>query len=56
MVLVGVREGDTLDDVKWLAAKTASLRIFDDENGVMNRCRNLSGARSSEVSSAQICK
>ncbi len=37
MVLVGVREGDTLDDVKWLAAKTASLRIFDDENGVMNR-------------------
>lgn len=37
MVLVGVREGDTLDDVKWLTAKTASLRIFDDENGVMNR-------------------
>ena len=37
MVLVGVREGDTLDDVKWLAAKTASLRIFDDEAGVMNR-------------------
>ena len=37
MVLVGVREGDTLDEVKWLAAKTASLRIFDDENGVMNR-------------------
>lgn len=37
MVLVGVREGDALDDVRWLAAKTASLRIFDDENGVMNR-------------------
>ena len=37
MVLVGVREGDTLDDVKWLAAKTAALRIYDDENGVMNR-------------------
>ena len=37
MVLVGVREDDTLDDVKWLAAKSASLRIFDDENGVMNR-------------------
>ena len=37
MVLVGVREGDTLDDVKWLAAKTAALRIYDDDNGVMNR-------------------
>jgi len=37
MVLVGVREGDTLDDVKWLAAKTAALRIFDDDAGVMNR-------------------
>ena len=37
MVLVGVREGDTLDDVKWLAAKTVALRIYDDDNGVMNR-------------------
>ncbi|MBO4870838.1 MAG: D-tyrosyl-tRNA(Tyr) deacylase [Muribaculaceae bacterium] len=37
MVLVGVREGDTIDDVKWLAAKTSTLRIFDDEAGVMNR-------------------
>ena len=37
MVLVGVEEGDTDEDCRWLAAKTASLRIFDDENGVMNR-------------------
>jgi len=37
LVLVGVREGDTLDDVSWLAQKTAHLRIFDDESGVMNR-------------------
>ena len=37
MVLVGVREGDTEDDVKWLAMKTVNLRVFDDENGVMNR-------------------
>ena len=37
MVLVGVREGDTEDDVKWLAQKTVNLRVFDDENGVMNR-------------------
>ena len=37
LVLVGVENGDTADDARWLAAKTASLRIFDDENGVMNR-------------------
>lgn len=37
MVLVGVEEGDTDDDCSWLAAKTVALRIFDDENGVMNR-------------------
>lgn len=40
MVLVGVREDDSLDDAKWLAAKTAALRIYDDENGVMNRSIN----------------
>lgn len=37
LVLVGVENGDTEDDVRWLAGKTAALRIFDDENGVMNR-------------------
>ena len=37
MVLVGVREGDTADDVKWLAQKTVNLRVFDDDAGVMNR-------------------
>lgn len=37
MVLVGVAEDDTEDDVRWLAAKTAAMRIFPDENGVMNR-------------------
>ena len=37
MVLVGVREGDTEDDAKWLAMKTVNLRVMDDENGVMNR-------------------
>lgn len=37
MVLVGVETGDTPDEVKWLAAKTAGLRIFADEAGVMNR-------------------
>ncbi|MBR5331856.1 MAG: D-tyrosyl-tRNA(Tyr) deacylase [Muribaculaceae bacterium] len=37
MVLVGVEHDDTLEDVKWLVGKTTALRIFDDENGVMNR-------------------
>lgn len=37
MILVGVETGDTDDDCRWMAAKAAALRIFDDENGVMNR-------------------
>lgn len=37
MILVGVVEGDTEQDMEWLAAKAANMRIFDDENGVMNR-------------------
>jgi D-tyrosyl-tRNA(Tyr) deacylase len=37
MILVGVESGDTEEDARWLAAKTAALRIFDDEAGVMNR-------------------
>lgn len=37
LVLVGVERGDTADDADYLARKTAALRIFDDEAGVMNR-------------------
>lgn len=37
MVLVGIADGDTEEDVRWLAAKTAAMRIFPDGNGVMNR-------------------
>ncbi len=37
LVLVGVENGDTEQDAAWLAAKTAALRIFDNEEGVMNR-------------------
>ena len=36
-ILVGVENGDTVDDAKWLAGKAAGMRIFNDENGVMNR-------------------
>lgn len=37
MVLVGVEHGDTEADARWLADKTASMRIFPDDAGVMNR-------------------
>lgn len=37
LVFVGVDVDDTPADVEWLAAKTAALRIFNDEAGVMNR-------------------
>ena len=36
-ILVGVENGDTDADMEWLAAKAAGLRIFNDEQGVMNR-------------------
>lgn len=36
LVLVGVEESDNASDVEWLASKTAQLRVFDDESGVMN--------------------
>ena len=36
LVLLGVEEADTQEDVNWLAAKIANLRIFGDEKGVMN--------------------
>lgn len=37
MILMGVCEEDTDEDVEWLVRKVVNLRIFDDENGVMNR-------------------
>lgn len=36
LLLLGVEEQDTSEDVAWLVRKVAALRIFDDENGVMN--------------------
>lgn len=36
LVLLGVCEEDTTEDVTWLAKKIAALRVFDDEEGVMN--------------------
>lgn len=36
MVLVGIEDADTQEDIKWLAGKLVNLRIFNDEAGVMN--------------------
>ena len=36
MILVGIEESDSDDDIAWLTKKVVNLRIFDDENGVMN--------------------
>lgn len=37
LILVGIESADTTEDVDWLVRKVAALRIFDDEQGVMNR-------------------
>ena len=37
LILVGIQSDDTDDDINWLASKIVNLRIFDDENGVMNK-------------------
>ena len=37
LILVGIEDRDTQEDIEWLAKKITNLRIFDDENGVMNR-------------------
>jgi len=36
LVLVGIENEDTLEDANWLASKIINLRIFSDENGLMN--------------------
>ena len=36
LVLLGIEDADTAEDVEWLSGKIINLRIFNDENGVMN--------------------
>lgn len=36
LILVGIEDADTQEDIDWLTKKIVGLRIFDDENGVMN--------------------
>ena len=37
LILLGICDEDTMEDVDWLVHKIAGLRVFDDENHVMNR-------------------
>ena len=37
LILVGVEDADTQEDIEWLTKKIAGCRILNDENGVMNR-------------------
>lgn len=37
MILIGIEETDGKEDIDWLCKKIVNLRIFDDENGVMNK-------------------
>ena len=37
LILVGIEESDSAEDIEWLVKKCVNLRIFDDEQGVMNR-------------------
>jgi D-aminoacyl-tRNA deacylase len=37
LVLLAVEDADTDEDIEWLSGKLVRLRLFDDENGVMNR-------------------
>ena len=37
LILIGIENADTQEDINWLSAKISKLRLFDDEDGVMNK-------------------
>lgn len=43
VVLLGIEEGDTSEDIAWLSGKIARLRIFSDAQGLMNRSAQETG-------------
>ena len=50
LILLGVEAADTAEDIEWLAGKISRLRIFDDENGVMNLDIQQAGGRAIVIS------
>ncbi|MBR6655916.1 MAG: D-tyrosyl-tRNA(Tyr) deacylase [Alistipes sp.] len=49
-ILLGIEEADTQEDIDWLCGKISRLRIFDDDNGVMNLDIRQSGGRAIVIS------
>ena len=49
-ILLGVEDADTQEDIDWLCGKISRLRIFDDENGVMNLDIQQAGGRAIVIS------
>lgn len=49
-ILLGIEDADTQDDIDWLCGKISRLRIFDDENGVMNLDIQQAGGRAIVIS------
>lgn len=49
-ILLGIEEADTQEDIDWLCGKVSRLRIFDDENGVMNLDIQQAGGRAIVIS------
>lgn len=49
-ILLGIEEADTQEDIDWLCGKISRLRIFDDENGVMNLDIQQAGGRAIVIS------
>ena len=52
LILVGIEEADGQEDIDWLCKKIVNLRIFDDENGVMNKSTK-KGNRPSYIKAAK---
>lgn len=50
LILVGICDEDNGEDIEWLAKKIANIRLFDDENGVMNLSVNEIGGEVLAVS------
>ncbi|SDD54952.1 D-aminoacyl-tRNA deacylase [Niabella drilacis] len=45
LVLLGIEDADTAEDIAWLSQKITQLRIFDDDEGIMNRSvKDIDGA------------
>jgi D-tyrosyl-tRNA(Tyr) deacylase len=45
LVLLGIEDADTMEDIEWLCGKIVNLRIFNDENGIMNvSVKDINGA------------